>query len=289
MTLREKEEHVRLLLDSTAEAICGMDLEGNCTWVNQSCVRILGYGDAGALLGKNLHDLAHYARPDGTPLSQEECQACRALVGGDYVHVDDEVMWRADGTFFPVEYWSHPMCRDGKLIGAVVTFLDITERKRAESEIRILNTELEQRVAARTAELRAANQLKDELIVRERAISADLERAREREVEVGFRIQQNLLLDQPPQDVPGLRVAALTIPSQRIDGDFYIFLTHPNQSLDVIVGDVMGKGIPAALLGAATKSSFLKALSHLMALSKKASCRNPRISSCWPMPKLSGT
>ena len=196
--LREKEEHVRLLLDSTAEAICGMDLEGNCTWVNQSCVRILGCGEAGALLGKNLHGLAHYAQPDGTPLPREKCKAHRALVGGDYVHVDDEVMWRADGTFFPVEYWSHPMCRDGKLIGAVVTFLDITERKRAESEIRILNTELEQRVAARTAELRAANQLKDELIVRERAISADLEQAREREVEMGFRIQQNLLLDQPP-------------------------------------------------------------------------------------------
>ena len=71
-------------------------------------------------------------------------------------------------------------------------------------------------------------------------------------------------------------MAALTVPSQRIDGDFYIFLTHPNQSLDVIVGDVMGKGIPAALLGAATKSSFLKALSHLMALSKEGELPEPR-------------
>ena len=71
-------------------------------------------------------------------------------------------------------------------------------------------------------------------------------------------------------------MAALTVPSQRIDGDFYIFLTHPNQSLDVIVGDVMGKGIPAALLGAATKSSFLKALSHLMALSKEGELPEPK-------------
>jgi PAS domain S-box-containing protein len=273
--LREKEEHIRLLLDSTAEAICGMDLEGNCTWVNESCVRMLGYGDAVALLGKNLHGLVHYRLPDGRPLPQNECKAYQALVKGDYAHVDDEVMWRANGTFFPVEYWSHPMRRDEKLIGAVVTFLDITERKRAESELRILNTELEQRVAARTQDLQTANQLKDELITHERAISTELERAREREAEVGFRIQQNLLLDQPPQDVPGLRVAALTVPSQRIDGDFYIFLTHPNQSLDVIVGDVMGKGIPAALLGAATKSSFLKALSHLMALSKEGELPEP--------------
>jgi PAS domain S-box-containing protein len=267
VALREKEQHIRLLLDSTAEAICGVDLQGNCTWVNQSAAKMLGYGDASSLLGKNLHSVAHYRFADGRPLPLEECKAYQALVKGGYVHVDDEVMWRADGTFFPVEYWSHPMRSNGtngngSAIGAVVTFLDITERKRVESEIRILNAELEHRVTARTSQLQSANK--------------ELEQAREREVEVGFRIQQNLLLDQPPQDVPGLRVAALTVPSQRIDGDFYIFITHPNQSLDVIVGDVMGKGIPAALLAAATKSSFLKALSHLMALSKEGELPEPR-------------
>jgi sigma-B regulation protein RsbU (phosphoserine phosphatase) len=92
-------------------------------------------------------------------------------------------------------------------------------------------------------------------------------RAREQEVEIGFKIQQTLLLDQPPSDFPGARVAALTIPSQRIGGDFYDFFKHVNQCLDVIVGDVMGKGIPAALLGAASKSTFLQALSETISLS----------------------
>jgi PAS domain S-box-containing protein len=150
------------------------------------------------------------------------------------------------------------------------------ERAQAEEALRTLNAELEQRVSARTAELQAANKLKDELIVRERAASAALAQARERETEIGFRIQQTLLLDEPPRDVPGLQVAALTVPSQRIDGDFYVFIKHQDQALDVIVGDVMGKGIPAALLGAATKSYFLKALGDLMALSKTDQLPEPK-------------
>ena len=101
--------------------------------------------------------------------------------------------------------------------------------------------------------------ISEDITERKRA-QEELARAREQEVEIGFKIQQTLLLDQPPRDVPGVRVAALTIPSQRIDGDFYDFFKHRDDCLDVIVGDVMGKGIPAALLGAATKSHFLQAL-----------------------------
>lgn len=274
--LREKEEHIRLLLDSTAEAICGLDLRGNCTWANRACAQMLGYADSRSLLGKNFHNTAHYRRPDGSAMPQDECQAWRALARGDYAHSDSEVMWRADGTPFPVEYWSHPIQRNNEIIGAVTTFLDITARKQVEEEIRTLNAELEQRVLARTAELQAANRLKDELILREQAAAAELEQAREHEFEIGYKIQQTLLLDQPPADVPGLRIAALTVPSQRIDGDFYIFIKHQEGHLDVIVGDVMGKGIPAALLGAATKSHFLKALSHLMALSTTGKLPEPR-------------
>jgi sigma-B regulation protein RsbU (phosphoserine phosphatase) len=95
------------------------------------------------------------------------------------------------------------------------------------------------------------------------------------EVQIGSEIQQMLLLGQPPQDVPDIDVAALTIPSQRIDGDFYEFVKHHDRCLDVIVGDVMGKGIPAALLGAATKSHFFRAIGRLVSDSAPGKLAEP--------------
>ena len=103
----------------------------------------------------------------------------------------------------------------------------------------------------------------------------DLAEARKREVEIGAKIQQTLLLGQPPRALRGVQVAALTIPSQQIDGDFYDFFAHHGRVLDVLVGDVMGKGVPAALLGAAIKSQFLYALTRLVAQTGNAKFPEP--------------
>jgi two-component system sensor histidine kinase/response regulator len=123
---------LRRLLDSTGEAIYGLDMLGNCTFCNSACVRLLGYSDPVELIGKNMHNVMHHTRPDGTPYPSDECRIYLAFYGGEGTHVDDEVVWRADGTSFPVEYWSYPIRDNNVLIGAVVTFVDITERKRAE-------------------------------------------------------------------------------------------------------------------------------------------------------------
>lgn len=129
--LQESEERVRLLLESTEEAIYGVDTEGNCTFVNPACVRMLRYKNESELLGKNMHELIHHTLADGTPYPEERCQIRLNALQGKSCHSDDEVRWRADGSSFPVEYWSHPIRRNGEITGVVVTFIDITERKLA--------------------------------------------------------------------------------------------------------------------------------------------------------------
>jgi two-component system, chemotaxis family, CheB/CheR fusion protein len=133
--IAEREERIRLLLDSTAEAIYGIDLGGVCVFCNAACARLLGYPSPSALIGKQMHQLIHHTRPDGAPYPPELSPIYEAMRHREGTHVDDEVIWRADGTSFPAEYWSHPILRHDEVIGAVVTFLDVTERRRAEQEI----------------------------------------------------------------------------------------------------------------------------------------------------------
>lgn len=102
-----------------------------------------------------------------------------------------------------------------------------------------------------------------------RRAEIELVQAREREVEVSSKIQQTLLLGVPPSDLEMVRIHALTLPSQRVDGDFYDFIKYNNRCVDLIIGDVMGKGITAALLGAATKSYFQRAISELLTCSRQ--------------------
>jgi formate hydrogenlyase transcriptional activator len=134
--LHNSEERIRLILDSATEAICGCDSEGMCLFSNASAARILGYDDAAELVGKNLHALEHHSRKDGTPYPIEECPIYIGFQKNEDVHRDDEVYWRKDGTSFPVEFWSHIVVREGKTLGAVITFIDITERKQAEAALR---------------------------------------------------------------------------------------------------------------------------------------------------------
>jgi PAS domain S-box-containing protein len=136
--LSEKRENLydslRLLLESTDEGIFGVDGQGRCTFINRSALRMLGYTTE-EVAGKNMHDLVHHTGKDGKPKARENCCVAKTLATGLGYRDRDDIFWRKDGTQFPVEYSSNPIAVDGSIKGAVVTFMDITERKRAEEEI----------------------------------------------------------------------------------------------------------------------------------------------------------
>jgi two-component system sensor histidine kinase/response regulator len=134
--LRSSTELLQLLLNSAPEAIYGIDLKGKCTFCNPACLQLLGYADASSLLNKNMHETIHHTRPDGTLYPVKECHIYEAFRQGHGTHVDNEVFWRQDRTSFPAEYWSHPIRRGDELIGSVVTFVDITQRREAEQALR---------------------------------------------------------------------------------------------------------------------------------------------------------
>lgn len=141
-TRQESEERVRLVLDSTAEGIFGLDMKGNCTFCNRACIDTLGYIHADELLGQNMHDLVHHTRSDGSAQLLQESRIHGTFRAGQGVPVDDEVLWKADGNSFPAEYRSFPIRREGEIVGLVVTFLDITERRGNEVKLMTQQAEL---------------------------------------------------------------------------------------------------------------------------------------------------
>ncbi|MDH4318469.1 MAG: PAS domain S-box protein, partial [Desulfobulbaceae bacterium] len=128
----ENEEKIRLLLNSTGEGIYGIDVQGNCSMVNRSCLKLLGYDDESEVLGENMHDLIHHADKHGRQYPVEECKIFSVFHTGEYVSRERDVFWRKDGTFIDVEYWSTPIIKRGEITGAVITFFDISERNKAE-------------------------------------------------------------------------------------------------------------------------------------------------------------
>jgi len=128
------EQQHSLILDSVADGIYGVDLEGRSTFVNKAMEKITGWS-AASIIGKNQHDLLHHTKENGTPNPRSECPVFKTFMDDETRNIEDDIFWKNDGTSFPVEYTSTPLKDEaGITIGSVVIFRDISERKKAEEE-----------------------------------------------------------------------------------------------------------------------------------------------------------
>ncbi|MGH6608849.1 MAG: PAS domain S-box protein, partial [Burkholderiaceae bacterium] len=135
VALEEARDRLKLILDATAEGICGVDTQGRTSFVNQAAARMLGW-TPDELMGRTMHHLVHHSYADGSAYSMDQCPVHAACREGIAHEVHGEVFWRRDGSHFPVEYSSTPLYRDGSIEGAVVVFEDIAERVRSEDALR---------------------------------------------------------------------------------------------------------------------------------------------------------
>lgn len=137
------ERENQLILSAAGEGIYGVDAEGSTTFVNPAAERLLGW-KAEELIGSNIHFAIHHSRGDGSDYCVQECPIFAAFKDGAVRQVDDEVFWCKDGRSIPVAYTSTPILDNGHLVGAVVVFRDISDRKIAEANLRSALEEVEQ-------------------------------------------------------------------------------------------------------------------------------------------------
>ena len=157
--LREAEADTRLLLDSMAEGFYAVDRDGVTTECNAAFLRMMGFSRKEDAVGRKLHGVIHHSHRDGRHYERTDCPIYTCARVGRRAHVIDELFFPVDGDPLPVEYWAIPIIRDGRIDGAICTFLDISERVAAdvarhasETRLRELNTDLERQVVERVGE-----------------------------------------------------------------------------------------------------------------------------------------
>jgi len=134
--VRASHDYLRLLLDCTEEGFYSVDRDGVTVMCNAAFLKMLGFQREEDAIGKKLHDVIHHSHPDGAHYPVVDCPIYRAARDGEAAHVQDEMFFRQDGSAFPVEYRARPVWQDGRLQGAVCTFVDLTDRRRTERALR---------------------------------------------------------------------------------------------------------------------------------------------------------
>ena len=235
-SLRAHQEETRLLLDSTAEAIYGVNTSGNCTMVNKSCIEMLGYGNESELIGNNMHMMIHHSHADGTPLSDKQCNVYQAYKEGKATHVDDEVFWRRDKSSFPVSYWAHPIYRGDSVVGAVVTFLDITEQLHSRRALKQSREQLQTALEGTISAVAKAVGARDPYTSGHQHRVAELSEAIAREMGLGEMQIKGVYLSATIHDIGKIQLPAdiLSKPSKLSAAEYMLIQSHPECGYNIL-------------------------------------------------------
>ncbi len=128
------QNYTDLILKASGDGVYGVDNQGYTLFANPAAVQMCGY-TLEEMIGHKQHELIHHTHPDGRHYPVSECPIYAAFRDGEVHRVDTEVFWRKDGSSFPVEYVSTPIVEDGVILGAVISFRDITKRREAEAAL----------------------------------------------------------------------------------------------------------------------------------------------------------
>ncbi len=124
-------------IDALGDGVYGVDRQGACIFVNKAALGMLGYARADELIGRNMHEAIHHTRPDGSAFPQAECPLLHTAISGNTVRLENEMLWRRDGTPFFAEYSSFPVMSGSTITGSVITFSDTAGRKDAKTRLAV--------------------------------------------------------------------------------------------------------------------------------------------------------
>jgi PAS domain S-box-containing protein len=197
---------------------------------------MLGYGDVSDVVGKKIHKLLHHTRADGTPYPEDACTIMHTIANGQSAHSDDEVFWRSDGSSIPVSYRSYPIYKDEKLVGAVVTFLDISEKIHTQEALRTTHEHLHLSLRGTISAVARAVEARDPYTAGHQQRVAALSVAIGRRMGHGDDMIEGIHMGATIHDIGKIYLPAeiLSKPGRLSDMEFQLVQNHPQVGYEIL-------------------------------------------------------